>query len=137
MSAAGAFGGQVGVELLPVGLTVLVDEADLRLGRELRGEHVRRGRRRRGVVAMVVRILRLLVRGRVRGSEGLYYLPVQDAEGHPSHGVFEVVLRGQAVVQPTVCVAQGLQQNTVARLQHFTISVQQFPSTIFLVEPLD
>lgn len=115
---AGAFGGQVEVELLPVGLTVLVDEADLRLGGELRWQSLRRGRWVRVVMGVLV------LRGAVRGGEGLHNLPVQDAEGHAGHRVLEVVLGGQAVVQPPVGMAQRLEQDAVTSLQHLSVSAQ-------------
>lgn len=125
MPPVGAFCGKVGAELLPVGLTVLVDEADLRLGGELRGQVVRRGWWRRRVVVGVSVVMGVLVlRGGIQGGEGLHYLPVQDAEGHAGHRVLEVVLGGQAVVQPPVGMAQRLEQDAVTSLQHLSVSAQ-------------
>lgn len=118
MPPVGAFCGKVGAELLPVGLTVLVDEADLRLGGELRWQSLRRGRWVRVVMGVLV------LRGGIQGGEGLHYLPVQDAEGHAGHRVLEVVLGGQAVVQPPVGMAQRLEQDAVTSLQHLSVSAQ-------------
>ena len=117
MLPVGAFCGKVGVELLPVGLTVLVDEAELRLGGELQWQSLRQGR---WVVVMEVLVLQ---RG-IQGGEGLHYLPVQDAEGHADHRVLEVILSGQAVVQPPVSVAQRLEQDAMSCLQHLSVSAQ-------------
>lgn len=66
----------------------------------------------------------LVLRGAVRGGEGLHNLPVQDAEGHAGHRVLEVVLGGQAVVQPPVGMAQRLEQDAVTSLQHLSVSAQ-------------
>lgn len=82
-----------GAELVPVGLAVLVDQSDLR--REGRGG---RGRLRERTRLVSFGLLVLLV----LSGEGQDDVSVQDAQRHASHGVFEVVLRGEAVVEAGV-----------------------------------
>ena len=106
---AGAFH-RFGVQLLPVGLAVLVDETDLGLGW---GRGWGRGR-----------VLLLLLRGPVGGGEGLHDLPVQDAQGHTSHRVLEPVLRGNAVVHAPVSLRHRLQQDPMSCLQHLPVPTQ-------------
>lgn len=116
---AGAFG-RFGAQLVPVGLAVLVDEADLGLGW---------GRRWRRVL--------LLLGGPVGWGECLHDLPVQDAQWHTSHRVFEPVLRGNAVVHTPVRLCDWLQQDPMTCLQHLPVSTQHFPTSIFLKQPFD
>lgn len=82
-----------GAELVPVGLAVLVDQSDLRW--EGRGGH--------GGVRVRTRLvgfgLLLLL---VLSGESQDDVSVQDAERHAGHGVFEVVLRGEAVIEASV-----------------------------------
>ena len=105
MSPAGAFGLlRLKAQLLPVGLAVLVDEPDLRLG----GVCEQRLRVRGGRVAGLLVVLAPAAWGSVgaelvvRGGEGHHDVSVQNAQSHACHRVFEVVLRGQAVVQAAV-----------------------------------
>ena len=81
-----------GAELFPVRLTVLVDQSYLR--REWRGGdgglHVRPRLAGFGLLLLVLI------------SEGQHDVSVEDAQRHAGHRVFEVVLGGEAVVQPPV-----------------------------------
>lgn len=82
-----------GAELVPVGLAVLVDQSDLR--REGHGGR-RRLRERTRLVSFGLLVLVVL------SGEGQDDVSVQDAQRHASHRVFEVVLRGEAVVEAGV-----------------------------------
>lgn len=82
-----------GAELVPVGLAVLVDQSNLR--REGRGGHGRlRVRTRRASLGLLVLV--------VLSGQSQDDVSVQDAQRHASHGVFEVVLRGEAVIEASV-----------------------------------
>ena len=82
----------LGTQLFPVGLAVLVDQSDL--GRERGGDE---GRLRVGARLPGLGLLVLVLRGESQDD-----VPVQDAQRHAGHGVFEVVLGGEAVVEAGV-----------------------------------
>lgn len=110
---AGASGSECWVKLVPVCITVLVYETDLRLAYQMRwveGQCLWRG------VAGG--------HGEVRGREGVHDLSVQDSEGDAGHGVFEVVLSGNTVVESAVGLEDGSEENPMARLQHLLLSDQ-------------
>lgn len=83
-----------GAELVPVGLAVLVDQSNL--GRDGRGG---RGRLR---VRPRLRSFGLLLLLLVLSGESQDDVSIQDAQRHARHRVFEVVLRGEAVVEARV-----------------------------------
>lgn len=96
MSAAGPLALlmlRFGAELVPVGLAVLVHQSDL--GWEGRG-----GRRGAHVRARLVGFGLFVLF--VASGESQDDVSVQDAQRHASHGVFEVVLGGEAVVEAGV-----------------------------------
>lgn len=82
-----------GAELVPVGLAVLVNQSDLRW--EGPGGH----RRLQVQVRLVSFGLFVLF---VPSGESQDDVSIQDAQRHTSHGVFEVVLGGEAVVESCV-----------------------------------
>lgn len=82
-----------GAELVPVGLAVLVDQSDLR--REGRGGHGGVRVRARPVSFGLLVLF-------VSSGESQDDVSIQDAQRHTGHGVFEVVLRGEAVVEARV-----------------------------------
>lgn len=82
-----------GAELVPVGLAVLVDQSNLRWeGRGGRGRLCVRTR----LVSFGLFVLFIL------SGESQDDVSIQDAQRHASHGVFEVVLRGEAVIEAGV-----------------------------------
>lgn len=97
-----------GAELVPVGLAVLVDQPDLRW--EGRGGH---GRRRVRARLLSFGLFVLFV----SGGESQDDVSIQDAQRHAGHRVFEVVLRGEAVVESCVRLVERLQQDPVVGLQ--------------------
>lgn len=82
-----------GAELVPVGLAVLVDQSNLRW--EGRGGHGRLRVRTR-LVSFGLFVLVVL------SGESQDDVSIQDAQRHTSHSVFEVVLRGEAVIEASV-----------------------------------
>lgn len=97
-----------GAELVPVGLAVLVNQSDLRW--EGPGGH----RRLQVQVRLVSFGLFVLF---VPSGESQDDVSIQDAQRHTSHGVFEVVLGGEAVVESCVWLVERLQQDPVVGLQ--------------------
>lgn len=97
-----------GAELVPVGLAVLVNQSDLRW--EGRGGH---GRLRVRARLVSVGLLVLFV----SSGESQDDVSIQDAQRHTGHGVFEVVLSGEAVVESCVGLVERLQQDPVVGLQ--------------------
>ncbi|TNN74821.1 Wiskott-Aldrich syndrome protein [Liparis tanakae] len=94
-----------GIELLPVRLAVLVNQSDL--GREGGGAEGRLlARARLESFGLVV----------VLSGERQDDVSVQDAQRHAGHRVLEVVLGGEAVVEPRVRLVEGLQQDAVVGL---------------------
>lgn len=94
MPAAGALALLLlfGTELFPVGLAVLVNQSDL--GREGRGDE--------GRLRVMSRLASLWLLVLILSGESQNDVSVQDAQRHAGHGVFEVVLSGEAVVEPRV-----------------------------------
>lgn len=93
-----------GAELVPVGLAVLVDQSNLRW----------EGRGGRGRPSVAILGLFVLFVWRRESQDDV---SVQDAQRHASHGVLEVVLRGEAVIEACVGLVEGLQEDPVVRLQ--------------------
>lgn len=112
------------VRLLPVGLAVLVDERYLRLWVHLGrwGHGLGWGWRRRWVVLLVVLVMALGICRAVWSRQGLHNLAVKDAQCDTGHGVLEIVLCGQAVVEAGVWLAKRFQQDAVSRLQDIFIT---------------
>lgn len=83
---------RLGAELLSVRLAVLVDQSDLWRERRRAGRclSVRSRLPRFGLLVLVL------------GRQSQNYVSVQDAQRHAGHRVFEVVLRGEALVQAGV-----------------------------------
>lgn len=120
MPAAGAFALLLlllllfGAELFPVRLAVLVNQSYLR--REGRGGdgglHVRSRLPSFGLLLLVLI------------GEGQHDVSVEDAQRHAGHRVFEVVLGGEAVVEPRVRLVERLQEDAVVGLQDASRTVE-------------
>ncbi len=102
-----------GRQLLPVGLTVLLNQTHFRLQQERWGRSCM-------VYVTAPRCLFLLI----RGGEGYSDVPVQDAQGNTSQRVFEVIFCGQAVVEACVCFGERFQKNPLRSLKNLSLSIQ-------------
>lgn len=81
-----------GVGLVPVGLAVLVDQSDLRWEGCGADRRLRVGPCLTGFWPLVL----------ILSGERQNNVPIQNAQSHAGHGVLEVVLGGETVVEPCV-----------------------------------
>lgn len=116
-----------GVDLVPVGLAVLVDQSDLRW--EGCGAD---GRLRVSPCLAGFWPLVLVLSGERQND-----VSIQDAQSHTGHGVLEVVLGGETVVEPCVRLVERLQEDTLVGFQDSSNTIQHFPLPLPLEEPLD